>query len=867
MATTFDLTNRNMKSFCGLFAEELRKSDPRQAEMLFHSLFQQDTWELATTRQRNTFIRMCRQLVKYHHYFALMEFVRGMILREDQYELGVVYDLISQVKIREDYDLAQLCQDYVREVQEENEFYEPLPLDVDLYHHLPGKVDLAPGDGGIQPAMVKTLLRHVYQLDCEDAKLTTAHIDELVAKVRQQVQDEHEAWCRDTDEQNEALDKTHVKSRVARPTLLRHQQDRGIPGMLIPFMMLSYENGDIDLFYYILEQYAVPVLAEMPWEQAGEESLPLMVEAASCYADYLQVKFYGAFPYTEFSVVTDPQYLEKSFYYEALGKGNEKRYLYTGEDLKRYCASHDKLFSMWGDVLHRGGSRLKTAINSRGYSFHILNTAFVMFFSGRQEEASQFLLQHYSDMDCAERRKPHIQILLARSILASPRLETANALYGLFNYEMDCAVQDRANVMSLSRGMLSFMRDARAYIEQTGRDAGNGRVSEFEFLFGNGKIDSYMDKCAKILASGNVLPEREFTTVGVVVDCFSYQSGIRLHPMGFPNYDDCDKIYHALSPELVHIGRGYAERCKEAKVFYTRLAQYEPLRNINLHLQNHLFKLQRKEVEQNLRRVNALKRNLPQELTEEEQESILADISEIARDIMVLTQGSTLRPEVERKITALRESFEEEYLQGQTDLMLKLPAHIRSDVHNYLVTSNMVFGMMEAQNDDTLDFSAALISMTKALELVMTYVYSRMDVKEYEGMSDESREFYFKNGVPIKTQTLRPCIEVLKGRARFAQWGGEDVLDISMLRRFSNIELQTWSKKKNTIVPMRFRTGASGDDQNMDALFRALSYICENYRNRSAHVEVVTITKVKECHQLLIDGQKLLWILLAILKE
>ena len=60
---------------------------------------------------------------------------------------------------------------------------------------------------------------------------------------------------------------------------------------------------------------------------------------------------------------------------------------------------------------------------------------------------------------------------------------------------------------------------------------------------------------------------------------------------------------------------------------------------------------------------------------------------------------------------------------------------------------------------------------------------------------------------------------------------------------------------------MLFRSGA-----NTEVLYLALSYVCNNYRNRSAHTDAVTITHVQECQNLLIDGQKLLWIVLAILK-
>ena len=863
-----------MESFCKLFAQYVGEEDPRfSSERLFSKFFKRKTTRFVTNRQKNGFRYFCKQLVKQHQYSVVMGFVYGAMKLHDQYDLAAIYDQISQVEVREGYSLAQLCQDFAREVQAREEFLEQIPADADLYHDYPKNLKLLGGGCEFYYAMVSVLMKQVYQLEYTEEQLNEGHIDAIVAQVRQCAEAAHAEECAYWQERNEENEADSVKynypfPKYPLPKMTDFDRDHGIPGALMPFLKVADLDRKLELCYYIQEQYALPILAEAPWEQPDEEKkLPILANAVHCYGDYLLAMFYGEFPFFGLGGATDPAYLSRVFYYEAIGKREASKCRYAHEGILEYSQKRCRLFSFWADVLDRGGQRLRATQNPDTYAFLMLYVPYMLFFGGEQEKSARFLLRHYGKLRSNECGRLPYPILLSRSVLNSSQLDMANALYGVFSYELGRVEREQKKVRELSYDMLDFLQDARQYIlEANEHTLGKDKISWFRILFGDGVRDAYFQDCRNVLDQGRMLPIEKFNVVCEQMRAFSYPTGVHLGWLGLPRYENYDKLPNALSRQLTQRGRGYWGLADEAKVYYIRANQLEPLRNIDLHLQNHLFKLQRQEVADKLARVKSLKQALPEDASEEDRNKLLADISAIADDLASMTMGSTLRPEAERKITALRQDFEEKYLQGQVDLMQKLPEKIRADVHNYLVTSTMVFNMMEARDDETLDYSAALISMTKALELVMVHVYSRMDVREYEGMDQETQNYYFEKGQPRQNQTLRPCIEALKGK-RFEAWGGTNVLDMPMLGLFGDIQVQIGRNQEGTAKFWQFLPGKKRVAENREKLVLALGYICENYRNRSAHPDVVTLMQVKECQQLLIDGQKLLWILLAILKD
>ena len=83
---------------------------------------------------------------------------------------------------------------------------------------------------------------------------------------------------------------------------------------------------------------------------------------------------------------------------------------------------------------------------------------------------------------------------------------------------------------------------------------------------------------------------------------------------------------------------------------------------------------------------------------------------------------------VEHEIVAMRRDFENRfaYVLGQeADLMLKLAK----------------------KNGEKFDYFAALISATKAPELVMRHIYLKLNITEYTEMRKKDKKFCFKDWI------------------------------------------------------------------------------------------------------------------------
>ena len=878
----------NGRTFCKLFAQHMKGLDLLQTSTLLRNLKSEELrsntagWEMQ-------FVRCCRRMVELHHFDAILCFVHALFSIREQCDLQLLKKLLSQVEIREGYDLSQLCQDFVLDMHDANEWNDPIVRAVDLYQEEPNDLEVDPGaNPRIRMVLPRTLMKHVYGLQVLDAQqvqqkepyLRQEDVDAVANFVLREAVGKHAAYCADVEETNHEYAQWGVKERLVDLELTEYERTKALPGALLPLLRMAELTRDMPLCHYILETYILPALAEVDWDAEKDEDVPVLADIAFLCAEYLEAILQWQIP-TILDSGLHPWYLQNVFYRELLGKGDPSKFLYVTDGLMEFCRQHSLLCDQWVNVLQRGGHRLKIAMTEAGrgsaYSHHILTTAYLLYFCGKEESAAQFLLQQVGELNDEQRRRPHFLILLTRCVMTVSRSDNANAVYGLFCYEMDRMIREQAAAMHDIGQMVQFVRDAEDYIRRNNKRSLLDKRTYHEILFGDGKFMSQVEAVETKLRHGGKVTHEQFREMVRLTDALCYQSGVRLAPLGLPKVDDCDKLYHALPTQLRRRGQALMRHYQTSKLYWENAAHNDVLRNVNLHLQNRLFKLQCAQVKENLQRATALKQNLPEHMSEAEQEALIAQISQIAEDLMsmmlVSRQG---RGEVERELTMLREKFEQTHLPGCEDLMEKLPENVRDDVQNYLVTSALVFRMMEAQKDESLDYSAALISMTKALELVMHHVYTQLDVKYDESfiakdtdkVKDQERkkqitEVYFtKTLEPRKQLTLRPYVELLS-KDRFTLWGVDQVLDIGMLSQFSDVQLHTRKDASGNFVLESFGDNA---DKNRKCFKKALGCICDNYRNRSAHPNVVTLIEVEECRRLLIDGQNLLWILLAILK-
>ena len=884
-------------------------------------MFRKDRAVLSYRGERRALVNVFRKLAELHHFEPIFMFVHQMFRYRKGKNMVYLKEILSEVPIvydgGEQGTLAELVEFYVQTLQTNVSARLGISpqkniKEIDIFTECPDELFKRTINQAeiIRYVVGAGLLASMYvahNLICEEA------VDKMVISIRRKAEEAHRKKYGQIHGGEGENPGDGEKSKRAIPELSVFERDLAIPGMLLPFVKTEERiEGKQELCYYMLEKYVLPVLEAAPWDEERNRDIPCLAQIVRTYADYARVLQWWSLTNTE--DVYSPkevkaahthapaevlaakyeQYVNKTLYNEALGLGDPEEYRYTNRKWLEYAQRHAVAFKQWANILHNGGSVLKQTLGAEKYSFHMLNTPYMLYLIGQTEEACQFLLRHYSDIGEYEACEPQLIILLVRCIRNASRLEMANALYGIFSREMDRVHWDEGQVRNLTKKMVNFLRDARTHILKENMHAIEEGISWFDILFKIRNIDGILAQCEEELRNHEILDEGRFEELSEIVNAFSYPEGIHLRWLGLPRYDDYDKLEDALSDELLLRAQALASRKKDARVFYTRRAQAETLRAIDLHLQLHLSQKQKEGVKEKLALANQLKEKMRnKEMDEAQREAFLKEIEAITEELVATARGARQwRPEVEREIAENRRAFEEKYanvLGKNKDLMNKLEENVRKDVQNYLVTSNMVFKMMktqhegESRDDKNLDYSAALISMTKALELVMKHIYIKVNhvnkggkIYQYSGMKDNDWSYYAwwdkkteTYVVKIENQTLQPCINILMDRPRIEAWKIGEVLDLGLLKKFKEIQkvnvktLDTYTGKEIE----NYRNQKNDPEMHPVSKLRlALGHVCQKYRNGSAHTGVITLVNVEECQKMLITGQNLLWIVLAIMK-
>lgn len=884
-------------------------------------MFRKDRAVLSYRGERRALVNVFRKLAELHHFEPIFMFVHQMFRYRKGKNMVYLKEILSEVPIvydsGEQGTLAELVEIYAQTLQTNVSARLGISpqkniKEIDIFTDCPDELfKRTINQAGIIRYVVGAgLLASVYvahNLICEEA------VDDMVNSIRRKAEEAHRKKYGQIHDGEGEDSGDGEKSKRAIPELSVFERDLAIPGMLLPFVKTEERiEGQQELCFYMLEKYVFPVLEAAPWDEECNRDIPCLAQIVRTYADYLQALQWRSLPNTE--DVYSPKevkaahmhapaevlaakyerYVNKTLYNEALGLGDPEEYLYTNRKWVEYAQRHAAAFKRLANILHNGERVLKQTLGSEKYSFHMLNTPYMLCLNGQTEEACQFLLRHYSDIGEYEACKPQLIILLVRCIRNASRLEMANALYGIFSREMDRVHWDEGQVRNLTKKMVKFLRDARTHILIENMHAIEEGISWFDILFKIRNIDGILEQCEEELRNHEILDEGRFEELSEIVNAFSYPEGIHLRWLGLPKYDDYDKLDGALSNELLLRAQALASRKKDARVFYTRRAQAETLRSIDLHLQLHLSQKQKEGVKEKLALANQLKEKMRnKEMDEAQREAFLKEIEAITEELVATARGARQwRPEVEREIAENRRAFEEKYakvLGENKDLMNKLEENIRKDVQNYLVTSNMVFKMMktqhegESRDDKNLDYSAALISMTKALELVMKHIYIKVNgvnkggrIYKYTGMTNYDWSHYAyqdketkKYWVKIKNQTLQPCINILQDQERIEAWKIKEVLNLELLKKFEEIrdlKVKTLDTYTGTEIENYRKQKNDPEMHPVSKLRLALGHVCQKYRNGSAHTGVITLVNVEECQKMLITGQNLLWIVLAIME-
>lgn len=189
-----------------------------------------------------------------------------------------------------------------------------------------------------------------------------------------------------------------------------------------------------------------------------------------------------------------------------------------------------------------------------------------------------------------------------------------------------------------------------------------------------------------------------------------------------------------------------------------------------------------------------------------------------------------------------------------------------ADVMNYLVGGESVFRhCQEVARDPAIcmDFSPALVEMTKALESVLNLLFHRMQIQVDSAVPADQSSYYFRGNRKKSHLEMGNFAYLLYPKFNtqldlFTHWQLDRYLDISKL---DNLTVST--VKDGRTVTLRFGTNR---DANRRQLRDMLVNISGNYRNKAAHDGFISQTDCITARELLLSGEFLLWVMMYIIK-
>lgn len=207
------------------------------------------------------------------------------------------------------------------------------------------------------------------------------------------------------------------------------------------------------------------------------------------------------------------------------------------------------------------------------------------------------------------------------------------------------------------------------------------------------------------------------------------------------------------------------------------------------------------------------------------------------------------------------------------------------ELKKQLYTSELTYHLLDeaTEKGEPIDVTISVLPLTKSIELVLKKLFSHIPLEALEDFSEskfkdpsEARKIFFNDVKPDVKPQKKEQIEmwaltqlfndqILCGK--WDQWwnSNSEYVDLSLLRKLSGIITlpQLEDKKYKSSDPASFQPS---DKENIKILYQALNYIRDRYRNPIAHSTRLKKDDYVNCRDILISGQKLFWILLAIIK-
>lgn len=811
------------------------------------------------------FRKICKKSVELEASAFIIQFMYRVFQISNKYDMQRIEIILKEIKTVNGVDLATLCAEFFRYANLLNKeqiesgyvdekiiyekamdnpnklFIEDISFNTDYFtNSFPANIYIT--------YLPVYLCRRLYGFDLDLKTVDIEQLADLVNIVLNQ--------RKNVSEENSEKETFYIVHRV-------------LPGLFLPIFKSLELNNRKEICYVLLDQYILQVFSECPWQSNNIKiEIEIMSVLFESYADFIFSLIMGD-NYELNMKDTDYRYSRKCLLEEMTGK-QEGIFISKG---KAFWKDYVNTGVYFKKIFDEGANQLKQVLPEYIYSFFILYTIFILYCTELKKLAIQHLLDNYDEIRVEDKRCLYFQVLLGRCIMECEQLETANSLYGYFNFEMDRWAREKDRIFSYIESMTAYLCEVKEEIRVNDFHTFETKESWYDIIFKKSGIENFIDEIKEKCDKNILIEERDFRKLLIIIEAFTNPSGIYLTLLNLPKYDGDDKVYGVLSYELQMRGNEFTDQKKnnEYILCYNSKKQIDIRQDANLFFQQHISELTDATIEKSIKQINNLKRQYlsnSHAMTEEEMELLHSDL-DVLHDNLVnkLVNHKSSRYDVENTLVHLQKKFINNYgVNANEDLTHKLPLNLSHDVQNYLVTAEIVYMTLSARRDvEELDFSAALISLTKVIEVVFNYIFDKMQVKYDSTIIEKNllRQYFTKKKEKKSHIEFGPGVVLLQD-VLFEEWNGKDVVDISKLWKYKGLHLITGRKEDGTWYEESFR---EDDQYNRNLLKASLLFVKDEYRNIGAHCDSVKLSKLEEARELLLMTESLIWVLLDILKD
>lgn len=388
-------------------------------------------------------------------------------------------------------------------------------------------------------------------------------------------------------------------------------------------------------------------------------------------------------------------------------------------------------------------------------------------------------------------------------------------------------------------------------------------------------------------------------------DVLKFEFGIRLQDYmltckDLSKFDMFHAMYNRTIPIRAAMQNG--EVVYDSKSYYHHLiAEMER----KLELEKHREKLHEETLKKTVEDLNKMRekieddnKRLLNQLDMEKAESVAAyeqlelkydkeieDILDLLTSQILRMSDGSLIQSVQNKITDNEKCFLNNYLGIENiDLLDRIEDQaVRDNVKLQLRSGLIYFEKMKTYQE--IDYAGNIVQMIRCLEVVLTYIYNKLSLPDEIGPNQYNPKgcYYEPNRVKKENLTMGNLAHLFirkndkmfssKSESSYIIEYGADVIDLSQINvkenpNWSNlsITIEENKKSKSESKSVTFEGTDSLVDIS-DKIGKALLYVINSYRNKSAHTgQVQTCTDAEECRKIIMETECLLWILLTILK-